>query len=387
MKFKSTFIKIFQKTFGFDKGLKIFKNGVDNNYAELVEDAIDNSVTASRCVETISDFITGKGFGDELNKIIVHKEKGTTLLQFLQDIGESIAKHKGVYVHCNFNGAYQIKDMDVLPFIDGRVGKADDNDYSGKIHLCKDWLDTKMAKKNKPIDVFNPDQKVIQSQIDKAKGINNYLGQIFFFKYGKFTYPLSPIHAVIRDAQSEAQASLFKNISLTKGFFGKTLIITKPLVDDTTKESDPDEYRNQETERETFKKTINSFMGAENTGGALHIEMEFESDKIEDEFFIKQIDSNINDKLFEHTENSVANNICAALKVPPILIRQKDGTMFASSGEMLVQAKQFVQEQTTNDRMNVEQIINKLMAKFHEPKTDLKIIPLIQTQNNVDNQE
>lgn len=388
MKFKSTFIKIFQKTFGFDKGLKIFKNGVDNNYAELVEDAIDNSVTASRCVETISDFIVGKGFSDEQNKIIVHKEKGTTLFQFLQDIADSIAKQKGVFIHCNYDGNYKIKDMDVLPFIDGRVGKADDNDYSGKIVLCKDWSDKKSAKKNKEIDIYNDDKAVIEAQVEKAKGVKNYKGQVFYFKYGKFTYPLSAIHPAIKDAESEAKASVFKHISLTKGFFGKTLVITKPLVDDLLKETDPDEYRNQQTERDAFKDTIKKFMGAENADGVLHVEMEFESDKIEDEFYIKQVESNIDDKLFAHTEDSVANNICAALKVPPILIRQKDGTMFAASGEMLTQAKQFVQEQTTNDRMNVEQIINKLMGNFQEPQSNLKIIPLIKTENNgTDNEE
>lgn len=382
MKFKSTFIKIFQKTFGFDKSLKIFKNGVDNNYAELVEDAIDNSVTASRCVETISDFIVGKGFGEDLNKIIVHKEKETTLLQFLQDIANSIAKHKGVYIHCNYDGNYDIKDMDVLPFIDARVGKADDNDYSGKINLCKDWADKKLSKNSKEIDVYNSNKKVIEKQVEKAKDLKKYNGQVFFFKFGKFTYPLSPIHPAINDALSESQASLFKFNSLTKGFFGKTLVVTKPLVDDTLKDSDPDEYRSQESERDSFKKTIKSFIGADNAEGVLHVEMEFESDKIEDEFYIKQVDSNINDKLFAHTETSVANNICTVYKVPPILIRQKDGSMFAASGEMLYQSKLFVQEQTTNYRMNAEQIVNKLMSRFQDPKKDLKIIPLIKTENN-----
>lgn len=387
MKFKSTFIKLFGKLIKYDRNLKIFKNGVDNNYAELVEDAIDNSVTATRCAELVADCISGQGFGDELNNLIVHEEKETTLLQFAQDIAESFSRQKGVYIHCNFDGNFKIKDMDVQSFVDCRVGKKDDDSHNGKILVCSDWTDKNVSKKAREVDVYNYKENVIKSQVNKAGSIDKYNGQMFYFKFGKYIYPLSPIHPALNDAESEAEASVYKHTSLKKGFFGKTLVVTKPLVDDMLEDSDPDTYNQQMSERDQFKKTIKQFMGASNADGVLHIEMEFESDDLEKEFVVKQIESNIDDKLFAHTEDSVANNICVAFRVPQILVRPKDSSLFASSGELITQAKIFLQEQTVNERMILEQIVNKLMANFKEPKKDLKIKPLIDVDNQTGNSD
>lgn len=383
----SSIIQLVRSFYTFDKGLKVIKNGADNHYPEEIESLFEGSVTALRCAEVIADFITGKGFGDDLNKVVVHKAKGTTLFQLLDDISSSYSKHKGVAIHVNYDANHDIKDLDVLPFMDCRIGKKDDDDYNGKILLCKDWQNTKLARKAKAIDVYNPDKKIIAYQIENAGGIKHYKGQILFFKKGSFIYPVSPLHPVRLDAESEKEVALFKNGSLKKGFFGKMLAVTKPMIDDTLREVDYDSYKEQETEREKFRKTLQDFIGAENTGGVLHVEMEFESDKIEDEFLLKQIDSNINDKLFAHTEDSVANNICAALKVPQVLVRQKDNNMFSASGEVLLQAKLFVQEQTEKDRINIENLISDLMSRFQNPLSDLNIIPLIRAENETDNQD
>ena len=64
----STFIELFNKLPKFNKTLAIYNNGIDNDYPELVESVIENSVTASRCKNLMSSYLSGKGFGDELNK-------------------------------------------------------------------------------------------------------------------------------------------------------------------------------------------------------------------------------------------------------------------------------------------------------------------------------
>jgi hypothetical protein len=45
-------------------------------------------------------------------------------------------------------------------------------------------------------------------------------------------YSLSDVDSVIYDADSEFQASLFKNTGLRKRFFGAKLFITKPFSSD-----------------------------------------------------------------------------------------------------------------------------------------------------------
>ncbi|TYP71481.1 hypothetical protein [Aquimarina intermedia] len=380
------FIELFNKLPFFNKKAGIYNNGVDNNYPVAVESGINNSVTALTCRDLMKDYLSGKGFGDDINKILVHEEKEITLLQFVQDISESYATHKGFYIQVNYNAACEIIDADVLPFTDCRVGKKDDNKYNGKILVCKDWNDSKAEKTATKIDVFNPDKKVIQYQIDKAEGVDNYNGQILYYHASKYVYPLAPIHPCLFDAESEYNASVYKKNSLKKGFFGKTLVVTKPLVDNLIKESEPKEYQQQISERDKFRETIQSFIGAENADGVLHLEMEFDSDKIEEEILFKNIDSNIDDKLFAHTESSVSDNIRMCFKnVPAALIRSKDGAIFGQSGEAIKQMKLFYQDQTANERLIIEQNINKIMKHFVNPITELKIVPLITVSKEVEN--
>lgn len=376
----SAFLKIFNKIAKYDKTLGIHLNGVDNNYPDFVESVIADSVTASRCASLMADYISGKGFGEEANKIVVHPDKETTLLKFTQDIAESLSEHKGVFVHCNFNGNFDIKDMDVLPFPDCRVGKKDDNKYAGKILVCDDWSNKKKTKNPKIVDVYNPDNKVIEAQVIKAKGVEKYNGQILYFRFGKYTYPLAPIHPCLNDGESEAQVGIYKKTSLKKGFFGKTLVITKPLVD---ADKNDDDYQDQITGRNNFRKTIKEFIGAENADGVLHLEMEFTGDDIENEILFKQIDSNINDKLFAHTETSVSDNIRMCYNnIPAALIRSQDGKLFGSSGEAIQAMKEFYQDQTNKERMIVEEIVNKLMKKFYIKKENLRIEPLVALKTN-----
>ena len=80
MTFDSSFIKtLFNKIATFDKKLGIHENGEGNNYPETVEALINNSVTALRCKDLLASYISGKGFGDDANKILVHEGKGITL--------------------------------------------------------------------------------------------------------------------------------------------------------------------------------------------------------------------------------------------------------------------------------------------------------------------
>lgn len=377
--FTSAFLELF-KAAKVDKRLGFHWNGDDNLYPEHIEDLINDSVTALRCSKIMSAYIIGKGFKGS-NSLIVNKDQNLTLFEFGNDIAESISNHRGVFIHVNYNLEFKPLSYHVLPFSDCRVGRQDSNKYSGKILLCDDWKDQKKVKKAQKIDVFNPDPEVVQKQIEAADGIEQYKGQIFYYSDGAYIYPLANLHPGKEDAASEHQASIYKNVSLKKGFFGKTLVITKPLVDgDLVKsesQEDQDEYKTQVTERADFRKTIQKFIGAENVDGVLHMEMEFD-EKIEDVIMFKNIESNINDKLFSFTESSVRNNIRMCFNnVPAALIETGDGKLFGSSGSAIKEMKIFYQDQTVNERIRTTQIINRLMKIFKDPIEGLQITPLI----------
>jgi len=360
--------EIFKRKISYDKKLNIQLNGEDNAYPQRIDGLINNSVTAKRASRMMASFITGKGFSDLENKTIVNKQKNITLFQFLDDISLSIAKHRGVFVHVNYNMNFEPSSFDVLPFSHCRLGKKDDNKYNGKIRVSSQWLEKKV-KKIEDFDVYNRDKKVIESQIKHAGGIKNYKGQVFYFNLDKdFDYPLATIDSVQDDCDSERQASIYKNRSLRRGFFGKTIIFTKPLIDALP---DDEDYPQQLSERDETVNSIRSFLGAENTGSVLMVELDKITDTFDETLKVEKIETNINDKLFEFTEQSTSKNILIAFNnIPDILIRAND-SLFGNSGEAILQAKIFYQDQIDFEKRTIELIINQLMDK------NLSIIPLI----------
>lgn len=379
----------------FNEKLGVYYNGFDNAYPERVERIVNNSATAKPCAALYRKYIVGKGFS-ELNDFIVNKAKSKTLRQFLYDIALCSSYQKGVFVHVNYDGNYDISSVDVLPYNDCRVGKKDDKEYNGKILIYDNWTGEQGRvdkDKIKVFDVFNPSKNIVEEQIKKAGSIQKYKGQILFFNPETTVYPLAHVDNVMNDADSEHQTSVYKNNSLRKGFFGKKIIVTPPLLDYELNRDISELSENQraekikaETERKQFQDNMKSFVGAENIDGMLHLEMEFEGDDIDKIIKVIDIDTNIDDKLFEHTEKSVANNIRKAYSnVPSILIENSESSVFGQSGEMIKQAKLFYQEQTEEDRTNIEQAILKPIlknfAKFTYAEDVVKIIPLINTDN------
>lgn len=399
-------IELSKRVINFDKSLQVYQNGIGNEYPERVERVINNSVTAKRATRLFRKYIVGRGFAsDDINNFIVNKTKGMSLYRFLYKVANSYTRQNGAFVHINYNLNYEITSLDVLPYTHCLLGKEDSNKYKGKILVYDNWLRDANPKFDKDkiaiIDVFNPDKKVLEAQIARAGGISKYKGQIFFFNPEETIYPLSHIDEVLNDADSEFRASQFKNISLRKGFFGKQIAITPPMVDGDLKarsiskeltDLEIAEFTAQEKERENFKEALQSFVGVENVDGMLHLEMEFEGDDIDKIMKFIEIKTNINDKLFAFTEESVSKNIGKALEVPNILIDNHDNSIFGNSGEMITQAKQFYQEQREEDIKLLEvEVINPLMRifkGFQYPENGLQIVPLInvqKTETNVNN--
>ena len=378
----------------FDKTIGIYMNGFDNNYPERVIRIINNSATAKPAAKLFRKYIVGKGLGDTLNSFMFNEHKQFTLGKALSSIGDELSYHMGCFIHVNYNLDAKIISGDVLPFEDCRIGKADDKKYSGKIVVYDNWDGSKGQvdkKKFNIIDVFNPQEKIVLSQIEKAGGIENYKGQVFYYNPYRLIYPLSPVDNVINDADSEYMSSVFKNRSLRKGFFGKKILITPPMLDDDLMQDDSlladeslVEKRRQISERDAFKKNLKKFIGADEIDGLFHMEMELEGDDIEKQMKFVDVETDINDKLFEYTEKSTANNIRKAYNnIPSILIENSDNSVFGQSGEMLKQAKVFYQEQTEEERNIIaKEILTPILKHFEGfviPQDGINIIPLIDT--------
>lgn len=380
---RTLLIDVWKRLTPWNKSADVYANDTDNAYPERMDRLINNSVTAKSAAGIMVQYLIGKGYGPLNDEIIVNKDKGLKLASFADDVADDIVKQRGVFIHVNWNALYQIVDFSVIPFEWCRIGKMDSNDYAGKIAVAKEWPKPKKSD-IQLIDVYNPRKKVIDAQVEKAGGWDKYKGQILFVNMDtKLIYPLSRIDSVAEDCDSEAQAQIYKNRLLRKGFFGNTLVVTRPLVGDDIPQYLDGEgsrinpaWQAAESEREKFQKAIKESLGAENAGGVLCLEMDFAGEKLEDAILIKQIESKIDDKLFNYTESSVRENILVAFNnLPSGLIKTNEASLFGNSGEAIREMKKTFWENTTKERNLLTSIINQLLAKTIDHSA-LKVTPI-----------
>lgn len=376
---QATLLELFTRLTKYNSSLEVHMNGEDNQYPERVERVINASPTAKACAAVLRKFVAGKGTPSNDFEV----SRGVTLRAFLNQVAQSFAYQNGAFIHVNYNLNGQITSAKVLPYPLCRIGKRDDHDYNGKIAFCKDWTKKKDIQW---FDVFNPLPSVVQSQIKKAGHIKKYTGQVLFFNPDATIYPLSHVDAAYNDADSEGRISIYKNTSIRKGFFGKMMIIVKPLIDRELRDTEGLSKEQlaarakQEGERDNLKHTINQFTGAENGGSSLLVEMQFDDEDIDKQIKFVPIPSNIDDQIFAHTETSVANNIRKAFfNLPSILIESQDNSIFGNSGALLKEAKNFYQEQTEEARTLLEDgVLNPIFSHFAGFSGEVKIQPLIQ---------
>lgn len=349
--------------------------GDDNAYPSLVKSLIGSSVTAKQCVDINSKYIYGKGFNftqsiTDKTSLIINK-KGWNINQLLRLAAREFSEQNNLFIHVNYNALFEVKSVDLISSEKVRIGEADSTGYAGKFIVYNNWdksLGKKIEKKNfLLIDKFNPDPTIIEKQVEAAGGWNKYNGQVLHVLANlNDIYSLSDIDSVIVDADSQYKAAEFKNGILRKGFIGTKLFITKPF--------------NDPSETEAFENTIKDLQGVENIG-VLHLEVKEESDSLADELLVQNIDSNIDDKMFESTEKSAKQNIIDAFFVPSILVNNSDNSIFGNSGELLKQAKLTHWENKEEERNTIIEAFELIFSNFHKPinpSNNWDITPIIQ---------
>jgi hypothetical protein len=338
---------------------KITAYGEDNNYPTRMERIISSSITAKSAQKMLARFIIGKGFRDPmLNDVIVGKDdyrRPVTAYKLLTQIANSISKFNGFYVRVQYDMNYNVAGLRHEPFKYCRFGMLDDKDYSGKVVIYNNWDKYRNNKNDRSkfviVDTFNPDKKVIASQvsriektlsIDNAQAFKKHLGQVYFnFVDDEYIYPVSPIDPVLWDADTESQIGKFKNGELRRGFF------LKYIVHHT-------EFENQR-DAEEFAEYMKNMMGGDHEISVMILEGTFDKATgklIENESIkIEKLEQNINDKLFETYETSTQNNIRKAFDaIPQVLIDYQDSQLGTTSGEALLQAAKFYNSQTLQKR-------------------------------------
>ena len=362
---RASIIELFSRAITIvDRKTKVWSNGDDDLYPSRIRLVKQNSVTATSACQIMSQFILGSGPSVDY---IVNKRKNYSLYDIAEMVADDLAEQKGCFIHVNYDIEGIPNYIDVLDYSKCRIAKEDDLGYRGCIYYYPDLNKRKEFKKFYP---FNSDKKIILEQRRRDAGksddltdlVSRYRGQVYFLNLEpNKEYPLSFLDPVYNDADSEFRISEFKNSSARKGFIGK-VIATVLKTDDQV------EARKMDT-------ALLKMLGTDNTGNLLKLETELDADgKLSPVIMFETIASNIDDKMFAHTEESITKSILTAFNnVPKQLVMSADSSLFGASGDSIRAMQEFYQYQTRNERKKMESALRRITGN-----ADLTIVPLIQ---------
>jgi hypothetical protein len=368
-KFLINIVELFDRVLPYNKENGIYENDIDNLYPNRIEVTEKNSTTANSCANKLAQYINGKGFVNSEITFLGKKGQIISINEALQMVVESVKTHRGAFIHLNFDVENKVNYFDVLDYKKCRLAKEDDLNYSGNI-IYKDWSkkgNNFNLNKTKFVEFYpyNPFNINAQRKKDSAKDadlltqIINYKGQVLFFSLDNSNvYPYAWLSGqAVYDADSEFRLSLYRNASIRNGFQDKTMFILNGFDEKTKKD---------------FDEKSAKWLGAENSGSIFNFATEAYLENPEKVIVPIQLTSSYNSKKFETDEKAFENSIRKCyLGIPSILVSDKDGGVFGTSGTAIKEAQRMYSNETNFLRDRISEIFIKITG------IENSIIPLI----------
>ena len=366
---KSSVVEIYKNDVPkvFNKSLGIIFNGQDNLKPIIVENLIDSSPTSFQCAWILQAFINGKGFEipteENISKNFWEDYYPNDLLN---DVAESCSRHTSAFIHVNYNANYEKENFEVVPNSLCRLGKEDSQDYVGKILVSPNGWGKQLKKSEiDVIDSYNPRPEVIQAQVDKAGGWENYKGQILHFKLSKkHLYGKSPIETAYKFADVENAMGGYYTSTVRRGFNDIMMVRHR-------------KFSSQNDERQ-FKGDMKQVMGADGSSSLIMVEDDWESDKNDPgNIRIETLSSEVKAEKYKHFEDSSANFIRKSFyNIPQILVDLEEGKMGNTSGEAITNATKMYNANTLILRQKVTRLFKELFWNYkNKIENNWEIIP------------
>lgn len=379
-KARAKFIELYSRIVELNENSKdetVYWNGDNNLYPNEIERVILNSPTGVLASKLMAKYIGG--IGVEGNNEIVNTEKNLKLSDLVKLGASNISRQNGVYFHVSYELDESLnlkKNIDILDYTKTRKGKEDENGNDG-IFVFKDFCENKGFLSKKTVTQwywpYTTDEKVLLSQIkadyyeeteeetdDLSLMLPHYRGQVYYLNLTpEFKYALSPFDAVFNDLDTEFRISMYINRQFRTGFLGKTYVVVAGL----------DEEKEKETED-----SIRAWLGSENAGGVYYLSVE-SSDDIEKIITVKQVKSELDEKMFEKTVINIEDKIIGAANNAPKPLVKSEDTIFGQSSSTYIEMKKFYTENTEEERSKLEQAITYLGYPC-------KIIPVIKIETD-----
>jgi hypothetical protein len=295
----------------------ILKNRANNKYLygefdnlpNIIISAVDNSGTATACVNRLAQFIQADGFiGEGVDQIQANSRQ--KLSAILGEQSQNVAYFQGYALRLVFNVEGKIAkifNLDIKTL--RRVGKGFEfNPLMGEVG--KDENETRI------IPEFDPERSPQERRNLIAQQIKKYGEQVgevlYIFKKGMGRYydiyPIPPYYSAIEDIISDGKISQLDLRNISQGFRTPVVISTGPI-------DDQNENEDGKTAQDYFDEALEGFTG-EDASPILHLKGATEEFKPT----VTVIDlAEILDQT-EKTSERIAKRVARIIGVPDVLI-------------------------------------------------------------------
>src|SRR6186713_2995575 len=337
--------------------------GADDSFPNKLTRLVQGSPTATSCLSTWTDFITGEGFneGEDLENLKVNSA-GLTFFQFHAIQSGYMSKNWGVATLVKYNRVGQITEFFDIPFQSCRLAKPDDNGLISKI-VYNPYFGHPLYQKNDNVlyDAYNPEAAPMQ-----AASNPKWKGQIYWFGIRDDKDPFYPIpdyYSAQHWMNVEKNAAIYFDDNLQNGFLQRAImkLIGDPNDASGIKKNDTEQY----TKGELFDKEMTqNFAGVENSPKILAM---WGSNK-EEWPTIEAFPTGGSQDLLKLQDELAIKVITIATKVPGVLANIQDTNNF--SGEQIRPAVKLMQQRAVRPQSLLIKIYQDLLSNMVNPITD-----------------
>lgn len=325
---------------------------------------VQGSPTATSCLSTLTDFITGEGFneGTELENLVINKQ-GLKFFQFHSICSDSIAHKWGVASIVRYNKVGGKTEIIDIPFGYCRLGLPDDNGLISKIKY-NPYFGTSLYKQKDTVeyDVYNPGQAPIQL----AKN-PKWRGQIFWLGIKDEKHPFYPVpdyYSAKHWMKVEKNAGVYFDENLENGFLTPAIIKLHGNPNDASgvKKANSEE---EMTKGEQFSHEMTTkFSGASRVGQI----MAFWGDTPDEWPQVEAFPSGGNADMYRVQDEHATKKITIATKVPAILANISEGVSLGGDGNTIRASVKLMQQRVKRPQALLVDYYTELFTNFVFPE-------------------
>ncbi len=342
--------------------------GPADNFPNHLADLVQGSPTATACLSTMTDFVTGEGFnkGIGLEELVINSQ-GLKFFRYHSIQSDQLVHNWGIASIVKYNGAGQITQIFDVPFGYCRLGRPDSKGIISKI-LYNPYFGTGLYKAGDTVeyDVYNPSAATVQGSKAGWKGQINWLG----IKDRKHPfYPMPDYYSAQHWMNVEKNAATYFDTNLENGFLQSMVL---KMVGDPNDISGIKDGNGDDIPKGRVLDTMMSkdFSGPKKA----HKIMTFWGNSKEEWPELAAFPTSANADMYRVQDEQATRKISIATKVPAILANVNDANNFG--GEQIRPAVKLMQQRAKRPQDLLIDYYTDMLKRFINPVTvPIKIVP------------